>query len=155
MQTGPSFPEIAKRLKRAKGHLETVIDMVEQGRDCLDLAQQLHAVESAIANAKMAAFDQASSHSRAVMKQRFAFHSSEMAVETLTASTAVTPAAAPRNNHCLQPLIPTSNIAADIHLGAVIPRSPGGLVTSPGAIPPRSPDGWHHSCCEFQVPAVW
>ena len=52
MQTGPSFPEIAKRLKRAKGHLETVIDMVEQGRDCLDLAQQLHAVESAIANAK-------------------------------------------------------------------------------------------------------
>ena len=44
--------EIVKRLKRARGHLETVIDMIENGRECLDLAQQLHAVEKAIANAK-------------------------------------------------------------------------------------------------------
>lgn len=47
-----SHPEVVKRLKRAHGHLETVIEMIEQGRDCLDLAQQLHAVERAIANAK-------------------------------------------------------------------------------------------------------
>jgi uncharacterized protein len=46
--------EILKRLKRAHGHLETVINMLEQNRECLDLAQQLHAVERAIANAKKA-----------------------------------------------------------------------------------------------------
>lgn len=52
MKSEPSHPEIARRLKRAKGHLETVIEMIEKGRDCLDLAQQLHAVESAITSAK-------------------------------------------------------------------------------------------------------
>jgi DNA-binding FrmR family transcriptional regulator len=46
------FPEIAKRLKRAEGHLVAVIEMLEAGRPCLDLAQQLHAVEKAIGNAK-------------------------------------------------------------------------------------------------------
>jgi uncharacterized protein len=46
------FPEIASRLKRAQGHLAAVIDMLESGRPCMDLAQQLHAVEKAIANAK-------------------------------------------------------------------------------------------------------
>ena len=44
--------EIIKRLKRAGGHLDTVIAMIEQGRECVDLAQQLHAVEKAIAKAK-------------------------------------------------------------------------------------------------------
>ena len=43
---------IVKRLQRAEGHLRSVIGMIEQGRECLDLAQQLHAVEKAIANAK-------------------------------------------------------------------------------------------------------
>ena len=43
------FPEIATRLKRAQGHLAAVIDMLEAGRPCMDLAQQLHAVEKAIA----------------------------------------------------------------------------------------------------------
>ena len=47
-----SHPEIAKRLKRAHGHLATVIAMIEAGRPCLDLAQQIHAVESAVASAK-------------------------------------------------------------------------------------------------------
>jgi uncharacterized protein len=46
------FPEIAVRLKRAQGHLAAVIDMMEAGRPCLDLAQQLHAVEKALGNAK-------------------------------------------------------------------------------------------------------
>lgn len=41
-----------KRLKRAAGHLRAVIAMFEEGRGCLDLAQQLHAVDSAVANAK-------------------------------------------------------------------------------------------------------
>lgn len=43
---------IAKRLKRAEGHLRSLITMVESGRDCLEIAQQLHAVEAAVANAK-------------------------------------------------------------------------------------------------------
>jgi DNA-binding FrmR family transcriptional regulator len=47
-----THPEIIKRLKRAEGHLRSVIDMVEVGRPCLDLAQQLHAVEKAIGEAK-------------------------------------------------------------------------------------------------------
>jgi uncharacterized protein len=46
------FPEIAARLKRAQGHLAAVIEMLEAGRPCLDLAQQLHAVEKAVGNAK-------------------------------------------------------------------------------------------------------
>ena len=47
-----SHPGIVKRLKRAQGHLATVISMMEAERPCLDLAQQLAAVESAITNAK-------------------------------------------------------------------------------------------------------
>jgi DNA-binding FrmR family transcriptional regulator len=46
------FPEISARLKRAQGHLAKVLDMLEEDRPCLDLAQQLHAVEKAIGNAK-------------------------------------------------------------------------------------------------------
>jgi DNA-binding FrmR family transcriptional regulator len=48
----PSHPEIIKRLKRAHGHLAAVIAMIEEGRPCVDLAQQIHAVESAVSNAK-------------------------------------------------------------------------------------------------------
>ena len=47
-----SHPEILKRLKRAYGHLAAVITMLEKNRPCLDLAQQIHAVENAVSNAK-------------------------------------------------------------------------------------------------------
>jgi uncharacterized protein len=47
-----SHPDIVKRLKRADGHLRRVIEMLEEGRSCLDIAQQLHAVEKAITQAK-------------------------------------------------------------------------------------------------------
>ena len=47
-----THPDIVKRLKRADGHLRSVIEMIETGRPCLDIAQQLHAVEKAIAQAK-------------------------------------------------------------------------------------------------------
>lgn len=47
-----SHAAIVKRLKRANGHLGKVIEMIEIGRPCVDLAQQLFAVESAISNAK-------------------------------------------------------------------------------------------------------
>lgn len=44
--------DIVRRLKRAKGHLRSVIDMIVAGRDCVDIAQQLQAVEKAISHAK-------------------------------------------------------------------------------------------------------
>ena len=47
-----SHPDIVKRLKRADGHLLKVIAMIEAGRPCADLAQQLHAIEKAVAAAK-------------------------------------------------------------------------------------------------------
>lgn len=43
---------IAKRLRRAKGHLDHVVEMLEEGRSCLELAQQIQAVEKAISSAK-------------------------------------------------------------------------------------------------------
>ena len=47
-----THPDIVKRLKRAEGHLRSIIAMLEEGRPCLDIAQQLHAVEKAVAQAK-------------------------------------------------------------------------------------------------------
>ncbi|SLN49480.1 Copper-sensing transcriptional repressor CsoR [Falsiruegeria litorea R37] len=47
-----SHPKISARLKRARGHLDSVVTMIEEGRPCTDIAQQLHAVEKAITNAK-------------------------------------------------------------------------------------------------------
>lgn len=41
-----------KRLKRADGHLRSIIAMIEEGRPCVDIAQQLHAVEKAVCQAK-------------------------------------------------------------------------------------------------------
>jgi DNA-binding FrmR family transcriptional regulator len=54
MSTHTSHPDIIKRLKRAEGHLKSTIVMMEQGRGCLEIAQQLQAVESAVGNAKKA-----------------------------------------------------------------------------------------------------
>jgi DNA-binding FrmR family transcriptional regulator len=52
MSVHQTHPEIVKRLKRAAGHLRKIIEMIGSERGCLDIAQQLHAVESAIASAK-------------------------------------------------------------------------------------------------------
>jgi uncharacterized protein len=49
-----THPDIVKRLKRADGHLHIVITMIEEGRPCIELAQQLQAIENAIDNAKKA-----------------------------------------------------------------------------------------------------
>jgi DNA-binding FrmR family transcriptional regulator len=49
-----THPAIVKRLKRAHGHLQTIIEMVEKDRPCSQVAQQLQAVESAIESAKKA-----------------------------------------------------------------------------------------------------
>ncbi|WP_275097226.1 metal-sensing transcriptional repressor [Sedimenticola hydrogenitrophicus] len=50
--THESHSEIIKRLKRADGHLQKIIAMIDQGKPCLDVAQQLQAVYKAIGNAK-------------------------------------------------------------------------------------------------------
>lgn len=47
-----THPEVINRLRRAEGHLKKIIGMIEEGRSCLELAQQLHAVEKAIDGAK-------------------------------------------------------------------------------------------------------
>jgi uncharacterized protein len=47
-----THPGILTCLKRAEGHLRKVIEMFLDGRPCLDLAQQLHAVEKAISENK-------------------------------------------------------------------------------------------------------
>jgi DNA-binding FrmR family transcriptional regulator len=47
-----THPEIIKRLKRAEGHVRAITQMIEAGRSCLEISQQLHAVEKAISQAK-------------------------------------------------------------------------------------------------------
>jgi hypothetical protein NreA len=57
-----NHPAIVKRLKRAHGHLQTIIEMIEKDRPCAQVAQQLQAVESAIENAKKALIHDHISH---------------------------------------------------------------------------------------------
>jgi len=52
MTTHSAHPDILKRLKRAQGHLKSIITMLEDQRGCLEIVQQLQAVEKAITNAK-------------------------------------------------------------------------------------------------------
>lgn len=47
-----THPDVLKRLKRAQGHLKSIVTMLEGDRSCLEIAQQLQAVERAITNAK-------------------------------------------------------------------------------------------------------
>jgi hypothetical protein NreA len=55
-------PAIIKRLRRADGHLQKIIEMIGSGRSCLQIAQQLQAVEGAIENAKKALIHDHYSH---------------------------------------------------------------------------------------------
>ena len=47
-----SHHDIIKRLKRADGHLRKIINMMEEGKPCLEIAPQFQAVYKAIGNAK-------------------------------------------------------------------------------------------------------
>ncbi len=49
-----THPAIVKRLNRATGHLRSIVEMIESGRSCLDIVQQLQAFEKAIVGAKKA-----------------------------------------------------------------------------------------------------
>jgi putative Mg2+ transporter-C (MgtC) family protein len=44
--------DISGRLKRAKGHMETVIRMIEEDKPCIEVARQMHAVSKAVDEAK-------------------------------------------------------------------------------------------------------
>ncbi|MEB0020026.1 metal-sensing transcriptional repressor, partial [Pseudomonas sp. RTB3] len=50
--THQTHDAIVKRLKKAEGHLRSIITMIEDQRACVDIAQQLHAVEKAVCQAK-------------------------------------------------------------------------------------------------------
>lgn len=43
-QVHQTHGDIAKRLKRAEGHLRSMVEMIEAERPCADIAQQLHAL---------------------------------------------------------------------------------------------------------------
>jgi DNA-binding FrmR family transcriptional regulator len=51
--THQSHRDVQNRLRRATGHLQTIAGMIESGRDCADIAQQLHAVIRALEEAKV------------------------------------------------------------------------------------------------------
>ncbi|UZJ40710.1 metal-sensing transcriptional repressor [Prosthecochloris sp. SCSIO W1101] len=51
-KTHTTHADIVNRLKRADGHLRRIVAMIEEGRPCVEVAQQLHAVEKAISQAK-------------------------------------------------------------------------------------------------------
>ncbi|MCG8452941.1 MAG: metal-sensing transcriptional repressor [Spirochaetales bacterium] len=52
MKTHPSHKKIVMRLKRARGHLDKVISMIEREEPCTPTAQQLHAVVRALEQSK-------------------------------------------------------------------------------------------------------
>lgn len=45
-------PDLINRLKRAQGHLAKIVEMVSEGRDGLQIAQQMQAVIAALDKAK-------------------------------------------------------------------------------------------------------
>lgn len=46
-------PDLVKRLRRAQGHLDTVVKMLGAGREVPEVVQQLQAVEKALEKVKM------------------------------------------------------------------------------------------------------
>lgn len=52
----PAHREGVVRLRRARGHLDKVIQMVEEGRHCTDILQQLSAVISALGGCRTLLF---------------------------------------------------------------------------------------------------
>lgn len=47
-----SHPDIIKRLRRVEGQIRSIVAMIEEGRGCVDVAQQLAAANSALNGAK-------------------------------------------------------------------------------------------------------
>lgn len=51
-QEHQTHPDVIKRLKRIEGQVKSITAMIEDGRACLDIAQQMQAAERAIRGAK-------------------------------------------------------------------------------------------------------
>jgi DNA-binding FrmR family transcriptional regulator len=49
-----SDPEVRRGLKQTAGHIESILGMLAENRSCIDLAQQLQAVENTIRTVKRA-----------------------------------------------------------------------------------------------------
>jgi uncharacterized protein len=47
-----SHKQIVNRLRRVEGHLRNIVEMIEKQRPCGEIAQQMHAVSSALDKAK-------------------------------------------------------------------------------------------------------
>lgn len=47
-------PEIRRGLMQARGHIDSILSMLTEDRSCIDLAQQLQAVESTVRKVKRA-----------------------------------------------------------------------------------------------------
>jgi len=47
-----SHPNIVRRLKRIHGHIAKIVSMIESETPCINVAQQMQAVESAMSSAK-------------------------------------------------------------------------------------------------------
>jgi DNA-binding FrmR family transcriptional regulator len=47
-------PEIRRGLTQARGHIDSILSMLTEDRSCIDLAQQLQAVESTVRKVKRA-----------------------------------------------------------------------------------------------------
>jgi len=47
-----THPDIIKRLRRIEGQVRSIATMIEAGRSCLDIAQQLSAATNALDSAK-------------------------------------------------------------------------------------------------------
>jgi DNA-binding FrmR family transcriptional regulator len=47
-------PEIRRGLTQARGHIDSILSMLTDNRSCIDLAQQLQAVESTVRKVKRA-----------------------------------------------------------------------------------------------------
>ena len=48
-----THPQTEVRMKRAAGHLGKVVEMVHEGRECVDILQQLSAVISALESCRV------------------------------------------------------------------------------------------------------
>lgn len=66
--------DIIKRLRRASGHLNKVVEMLEDDTDCMKIAQQLQAVSSAIITAKKTYIHDHVEHCLSEVKDRKAFN---------------------------------------------------------------------------------
>lgn len=54
MMAHQADPEIRRGLTQARGHIDSILSMLTEDRSCIDLAQQLQAVESTVRKVKRA-----------------------------------------------------------------------------------------------------